>query len=230
MLAQARKVRFVQLKEDFVSMVSHELRTPLASIRVMAETLGRKLKGQPDARDYPERIVRAADRLHGLVENVLTFERAERGRLSPRREDVRLGEAVDRASEGVPAAVNKAPGVDEVVLNADFELLTLLLSNLANNACRHSGRGDGVHIQVEASLAAEGGEAVVVRLSDNGRGIAARDHERVFEEFRRGPSDKGGTGLGLAICRRIMRAHGGEIRIAESGPDGTTFEMRFPAA
>ena len=116
------------------------------------------------------------------------------------------------------------------MLNADFELLTLLLSNLANNACRHSGRGDGVHIQVEASLAAEGGEAVVVRLSDNGRGIAARDHERVFEEFRRGPSDKGGTGLGLAICRRIMRAHGGEIRIAESGPDGTTFEMRFPAA
>jgi two-component system sensor histidine kinase SenX3 len=74
----------------------------------------------------------------------------------------------------------------------------------------------------------------VVRVSDNGVGIPRESWEAVFEEFRRLRNQtlpaKGGSGLGLAICRRIMTLHGGAIRVAASGPEGTTFELTFPSA
>jgi len=74
--------------------VSHDLRTPLASIRLQAETLMRRLRGNPEARDYPERIVRDVDGLSFLVENILSFNRLEHGGWQPRRADVSLRELV----------------------------------------------------------------------------------------------------------------------------------------
>ncbi len=79
-LAQHRKNRFLELKSDFVATVSHELRTPLASIRLLAETLERKARNTPEVRDYPGRIIQATDGLHFLVENILAFNRIDKGR------------------------------------------------------------------------------------------------------------------------------------------------------
>ena len=105
-LAQLRKWRFVELKSDFVAAVSHELRTPLASIRLMAETLERKLYGTPGAKDYPQRIVREADGLSFLVENLLSFHRIDKGRWVPRRSRVRLEELVGACARTSPAGAS----------------------------------------------------------------------------------------------------------------------------
>ncbi|MCP3104341.1 HAMP domain-containing histidine kinase [Myxococcus sp. K15C18031901] len=227
-LAQHRKYRFLELKSDFVATVSHELRTPLASIRLLAETLEWRLAEGAEARDYPGRIVREADGLGFLVENLLSFNRIDKGRWVPRLEPVRLDELVSllrrdlESWSKVPVALEAQVG--ELSLRADAQLVRLLLSNLARNACAYNTR-DPVRLRVEAL---PGGR---VRFSDNGVGIPATDWERVFGEFVRLPGqgrEVPGSGLGLALCRRIMRLHGGTLRVVASSAEGTTFELTFP--
>ncbi len=228
-VAQQRKLRFVELKSDFVATVSHELRTPLASIRLLAETLEWRLAEGTDARDYPSRIVREADGLGFLVENLLSFNRIDKGRWEPRLEPVRLDELVAQLrrdlESGSRVPVEWEVDVGERTLHADGQLLRLLLSNLARNACAYNTRSP-VRLRVEAL---DDGR---VRFSDNGVGIPRAHWERAFEEFVRLPGqgvNAPGSGLGLALCRRIMRVHGGTLHVAASSAEGTTFELRFPS-
>jgi signal transduction histidine kinase len=200
----------------------------------MAETLERRVGGMPGAGNYPSRIISEADALGRLVENILTYNRLEKGRWEARREQVPLAELLQRVVEDA-AAQNatrvelKAEGLAGLSLPADPELLRMLFSNLVHNACRYTTRSP-VELRVEARQ--EGG--TVVRFSDNGVGIPRESWEAVFEEFRRLRNEalpaRGGSGLGLAICRRIMSLHGGTVRVAASGPEGTTFELSFPSA
>ena len=228
LLLQARERRFLALKSDFVATVSHELRTPLAAVRLLAETLEKKVGGIPEALDYPGRIVQEVDSLTFLVENILSFNRLEKGKVTPHLAEVRLSELVDMLRVETPLRTQtpvtlSAEGTDEVVFAADPELMKLLFLNLASNACKHNKR-DPVQIGIAAR---NGGSTLTVDFRDNGMGIADGDRERVFEDFFRG-SASGGFGLGLAICRRIMHLHGGEIRVADSSAEGTRFEMAFP--
>jgi signal transduction histidine kinase len=229
--AQAQRLRFIALKSDFVAAVSHELRTPLASIRVLAETLERRLSDHPVARDYPARIVSDIDGLAFMVENLLELNRLEKGRLRPKLERCELLTLIDEllatsrtwSTKRVEVAVD-VPATLEIA--ADRELLRLCFLNLLRNAASHHV-GEVLHLQVSAESARS---AVIVRIGDDGPGILPNERKRVFEEFVRGSATRArGTGLGLALCRTIMHVHGGSIRIADSGPRGTTMELRFRA-
>ncbi len=231
-LAQHRKYRFLELKSDFVATVSHELRTPLASIRLLAETLERKARNTPEVRDYPARIIHAADGLHFLVENILSFNRIDKGRWAPHFSLVRLEELVGSLRADLAGAtsvpVHLSAEVGEVEVWADPSLLRLLFSNLGRNACAYNHR-DPVEISVRVH--AVPGHGCTVLFSDNGIGIPEVEWENVFQDFYRlkspGP-EVHGSGLGLALCRRIMHLHGGTLRVAASGPQGTTFALSFP--
>jgi signal transduction histidine kinase len=228
---QSRKQKFVELKSGFVAAVSHELRTPLASIRLMAETLERRTKNVPGTRDYPTRIVREIDDLSFLVENLLSFNRLDKGRWQPRRQDVALDDVVDALEDDL-RAVGARPvelrtsGLSGVVVHADPELLRLLLRNLGKNACLYNER-DPVRLELRAR---KHGPRWVLEVADNGVGIPAAERSRIFADFYRAPGTRArGSGLGLAICRHIMQAHDGSIEIAQSSPEGTTFALSFPA-
>jgi two-component system, OmpR family, sensor histidine kinase SenX3 len=223
-----RERQLLALKADFVATVSHELRTPLASMRLMAETLERRLVGVESARDYPGRLIREIDALDFLVENILSFNRLEKGRWSPRLEDVRLSEIVRTLQQELPATTSsrvevKFQGACDLTLRADPELMKLLFLNLGTNACKYN-EGDPVTVRIEA----EARHPLVIRVADNGIGIPSDEVERVFSEFYRAGRGGRGFGLGLAICRRIMELHAGQIRVADSSADGTVFEMSFP--
>jgi two-component system, OmpR family, sensor histidine kinase SenX3 len=237
---QSRKQRFVELKSDFVATVSHELRTPLASVRLMAETLERRTAGLTAARDYPTRIVREVDELGFLVENILSFNRLDKRRWKPRREPVALRDLIDEATQhlghygGRPVEI-VTEGLERVVLHADRELLKLLLRNLAKNACAYNDRSP---IQIEVRPGRRGmrehngwlGRRWCLEFSDNGIGIPLTEQRAIFADFYRALGTRHrGSGLGLAICRKTMEAHGGRIRVVESGPGGTVFELDFPA-
>jgi signal transduction histidine kinase len=232
-VAQQRKYRFLELKSDFVNTVSHELRTPLASIRLLAETLERKLRHHPEVRDYPARLIQASDGLHFLVENLLSFNRIDKGRWVPRLSRVRLEELLAPLHGDVEGAtavpVRLTVDVGEVELEADPSLLRLLLSNLGRNACIYNRRNPVV-LSVRAHVQ-EGGGCTVL-FSDNGVGIPESEWENVFQDFYRvgqpGTEEVHGSGLGLALCRRIMALHGGRLRITASSPEGTTFALLFP--
>ncbi|HEV8268827.1 MAG TPA: HAMP domain-containing sensor histidine kinase, partial [Thermoanaerobaculia bacterium] len=223
--------RYVDLKADFVATVSHELRTPLSSVRLLGETLERRLASSPEARDYPARIVREVDRLSFLVENILSFNRIARGGVRPQLSDVNVGEVVDSVhrdrGDGRDVTL-VTDGASAAWLKGDPELLYLLFSNLYENACRYSSRRP-----VQISLGAKvRGHDLDLSFADNGEGLPAGDEARVFDAFYRPARDAGsprkGSGLGLAICRRIVVLHGGSIRVVKSDSEGTTFGMTFP--
>ena len=229
---QSRRLRFVELKSNFVAAVSHELRTPLASIRLMAETLERRTKGLPGARDYPSRIVQESDDLAFLVDNLLSFNRLDKGRWKPRCEAIDGADLAATLEDDLSVLASRPfalhhEGLADVRLWADPELLRLLLRNLAKNACNYNER-DPIELRVHATASSDGW---VVRFSDNGVGIAASERNKVFTDFYRSPKTRArGSGLGLSICRQIMQAHDGDLEIAESSPEGTTFRLRFPAS
>ncbi|MBX7077582.1 MAG: HAMP domain-containing histidine kinase [Nannocystaceae bacterium] len=232
----SRKQKFVELKNDFVATVSHELRTPLASMRLMAETLERRTAGLAAARDYPTRLVREIDDLNFLVENILSFNRLDKGRWRPRHERVDLHVLVDDVARELEQWSSKRVtvrqhGLERAVLRADPELLRLLLRNLGKNACSYCNR-ETVELDVEGGVTRRGLRRVYrVSVRDNGVGIPRREHRRIFADFYRvgGGQRSRGSGLGLAICRKTMAAHGGSIRILESSAAGTTFALEFPA-
>ncbi|MCA9618569.1 MAG: HAMP domain-containing histidine kinase [Myxococcales bacterium] len=228
-----RRHRFLELKSEFVSAVSHELRTPLASIRLMAETLERRTKDLPKAKDYPTRIIRDVDALALLVENILSFDRLTRGRWTPKPATLGLASVVERLELERDIWARRSAEVHHgdlsaVELVADPDLVQLLFTNLARNATQYCERSPAV-VTVSAEVTPTG---AVVRVGDNGIGMPEGERENVFDDFYRSGGAKKtgerGSGLGLSICRKIMEAHGGSIRVAETGPEGTTFELIFP--
>ncbi len=234
---QARRLRLVELKSEFVATVSHELRTPLASVRLLAETVERRAKA-PELKDYPERIVREIDGLSFLVENILSFNRLERRRVEPRLARVSLDRLVDQVREEIETQVDRrvviaGPGPG-IVVDVDPELMKLLLLNLARNAALYNDR-DPVTIAIEGRQAqartAAAGDVCEILVRDNGRGIPEPEREKIFDDFYRprdGAHSTGGTGLGLAICRRVAELHRGRIDVAESSSEGTTFRLELP--
>lgn len=231
-VAQRRKLRFVELKSDFVSTVSHELRTPLASLRVMAETLQNRLDGVAEAKDYPKRIVEQSDALGFLVENILSFNRLDKGRWVAHRQPFALGLVPKWLQEDganyLHAKVEQTfEGFDPIRLAADPDLMKLLFLNLLRNACKYN-RNDPVKLTWRAR---EEPDLVEVTVSDNGVGIPQSEWDAVFIEFHRLQGERGrgggGAGLGLALCRKIAQMHEGSLRVRESSPAGTVFELRL---
>ncbi|NTX35648.1 HAMP domain-containing histidine kinase [Myxococcus sp. CA033] len=231
LVAQQRKYRFLELKSDFVATVSHELRTPLASIRLLGETLERKLTHAPEVRDYPARIVQAADGLHFLVENILSFNRIDKGRWTLRASRVRLEELVNPLRDDLASAtsvpVELTTDMDDAELEADPSLLRLLFSNLGRNACAYNQRSP---VRISVSARVFEGHGCTMLFRDNGVGIPESEWENVFQDFYRlmpPGQEVHGSGLGLALCRKIMKLHHGDIQVASSTPEGTTFALTF---
>lgn len=231
-LGQHRKQRFLDLKSDFIATVSHELRTPLASIRLLAETLERQREGlDQQTQNFPGRIVRVADGLHFLVENILSFNQLTKSRWRVEPRVVSLEELINDLRTDLTDAsarpVHLSVGGEEVSLWVDPTLARLIFANLGRNACSYNVQAT-VEISVEAQRQANG--TVVIRFVDNGIGMPAHEWENVFHDFYRLKtvgSETHGSGLGLALCRRIMAMHHGSIAVESSDPLGTTFLLVF---
>lgn len=213
-LALTTRDTFVRLNDAlerqrrFTSDASHELRTPLASARTQLEVL----LAHPDRVDWrrtAENTVLDLDRMQAVVTDLLYLARLEAPTATGR---------VDLA------AVAGVPGPVEVV--GDRARLELVVRNLLDNAERHASSRVEVSVVVEDDVA-------VLRVADDGPGIAEADRERVFERFVRldegRARDEGGAGLGLAIVREAVLAHGGTVGI-EDGDKGTVVAVRLPLA
>ena len=233
-LARRRREETLAVQRDFIATVSHELRTPLAGLRLLAETLERKLGSEGPGKDYPHRLVVAADGVGFLVENILSFNRLEAGRWVPRREPFSLASLEpllrDDATLAVDATVEvRCEGLEGLAPHAlDTQLMRVLVQNLLRNAWKY-GRRQPVQFTVQGH---DEGPVAVLHFTDNGPGVPEPERERVFEAFHRLPVSEGravsGSGLGLALARRIAVLHSGTLRITASSEAGTTFELRLP--
>jgi two-component system, OmpR family, phosphate regulon sensor histidine kinase PhoR len=225
--------RLEVLRRDFVANASHELRTPVAAVRALAETLLTALPDDPEAgRQFAERIAREAERLDVLARDLLDLSRVERGTLDVEPVDLVglvkevLGGYEDLATE---RRVRLRSELQQVSMRGDRAQLGLLLSNLLDNALRHTPAKGTVCVRLDAAES-----RALLQVADTGEGIPARELPRVFERFYRVDKARarqtGGTGLGLAIVRHVAEAHGGTVRVDSELGRGSTFTVALPVA
>jgi heavy metal sensor kinase len=216
----------------FTADASHELRTPLAIVRSHAELALSRQRSPAEYRETIEATLRAANRMGGLVEGLLTLARADAGKLDMQRQKVDAKLLVEEAVD----MLRPLAGSKDVQMQSKLEALTIvgdplrlgqLVANLIANALQYNSKGGSVTIELGQS-----DKAVVLTVRDTGCGISAEDRPHIFERFYRVDKARarasGGNGLGLAICRSIVQAHGGTIEFESEIGKGSTFKVTLP--
>jgi PAS domain S-box-containing protein len=229
--------RAIHSRDEFLSIASHELRTPITSLKLQTQLMKRSINHKDASAFSEERVTKLVNQFDGqveriirLVDDMLDIARISTGKLTITKGSVNLGELVtelaDRyrslfAAQGCELILNCAP---DVVGHWDSFRIEQVVANLLTNAARYApGK------PVDISVRKEGNEAVL-KVKDQGIGIAEENQKRIFQRFERaGPvAETGGLGLGLYIVRNIVEMHGGKIELRSTLGLGSTFEVRLP--
>jgi signal transduction histidine kinase/ActR/RegA family two-component response regulator len=226
-----------QRKDVFLATLAHELRNPLAPMRTALEIM-RIVPPSESAYEQARSVLdRQLKQMTRLIDDLLDLSRISHGKLELKREQVDLRAVFDSAVE-ITRPVLEAQGhelqielpAETVYLDADPTRLSQVFSNLLNNAAKYTDRGGTIRLSARRD-----GDHVVVRIRDNGVGIAREDLQRVFEMFtqvgRSMEQSRGGLGVGLALSQWLVRLHGGTIEAHSEGVGhGSEFTVRLPVA
>jgi signal transduction histidine kinase len=222
-----------RLRRDLVANVSHELRTPISALQAELENLVDGI--QPPDPETLRTMLRQAERLGGLIAQLLDLSRLESGAVPLQRRVFQVGPLLEDAAAEVrlaapevAVAVAAEPGL---VVDGDPERVHQVVANLLENAVRYSPPDGAVQVRARAGAPGRSAE-VVIEVADQGPGIPEGEAQRVFERFYRADaaraSNQGGAGLGLAIARWIVDLHGGRIRPERNQPHGCRMVVVLP--
>jgi len=228
-------------KNEFLAMLAHELRNPLAPIRnalqIMRLTASRERQRPEDEaiQSASAMMERQVGQMERLVDDLLDVSRISRGKIELRRERIELASAIHHAVE---AARPQCKSMDHaltvslppkpIFLNADPTRLAQVLGNLLNNACKYTHKGGRIGLTVERK-----GAQAVIRVRDNGIGIAANQLPRIFEMFVQIDTSLersvSGLGIGLTLVKSLVELHDGTVEVHSAGVDqGSEFAVRLP--
>jgi two-component system CheB/CheR fusion protein len=224
-------------RNEFLAVLSHELRNPLAPIKNGLYILDHAAPDGEQARRARAVMNRQVEQLARLVDDLLDVTRITRGKVQLQPVRVELNELVGRALEdhrslleqgGLRCEVKTAPGA--VLVQADANRLAQVIGNLLSNSAKFTPRGG--HVWVAVSTDASAGQAVI-RVADDGLGMAPEMVERLFEPFTQADAtldrSNGGLGLGLALVKGLVELHGGTVAGASEGLGrGSAFTLRLP--
>ncbi len=212
-------------KRKISQLVVHDLKGPLAAILGNAELLKKSIK-DGELGEAVSDIVIAASHLDATTRSLLDISRAEDGAMAPRLEPFDLAVLAGEVASslrgfGRYTNVKIESVIAVATLVADRDLTRRMLQNLVHNAVKHAPEHTAVRIEADRD-----GDAVTMRVLDEGPGVAEADAERLFERYV--SHDVGGHGLGLAFCRLAAEAHGGKIWVEGRRPRGASFCVRLP--
>ena len=218
-------------RTEFISQVSHELRTPLTAIEGWAETIAFDSAVQGDSLRGIHIISKEAERLTGMVSEMLEFARIQDGRFNLRIELIDIAAELEDAlftygelMKQAGIEVNDTPPPAEIsLIPGDPERLKQVFLNLLDNAAKHGG--DGGKVDVSISSDAQG---VHIAIRDYGHGIPKGELPHVKEKFYKGSSKNRGTGIGLSVCDEIVTRHGGELNIENADGGGCLVTILLP--
>jgi signal transduction histidine kinase len=229
------------IRREFVANVTHELKTPLTSIAGFVETLQRGADEDPAVRKkFLDIISVESARLARLIDDILIISDMERGKQVAKNSDVNVRQAIEETIEALtPLAASRDITLHfhcayEMYIGGDDDRFKQMMVNLIENAIKYSDRGKNVYIEAEKSAgttAADGRRRAIVRVRDEGIGIAAENIPRLFERFYRVDKSRsksaGGTGLGLAIVKHIAALYDAELSVESKVGEGSVFTVRF---
>lgn len=218
------------LRTDFIANVSHELKTPLAVIQNYGTMLRQPGLSEERRMEYAKAVTDSSRRLADLVTNILKLNRLENQKIYLKTEVFDLREQLCEcllSFEGIWEEKEIEIDADleeEVMIESDAELLTLVWNNLFSNALKFTEPGGRVSVKLES----EGGYALV-RVTDTGCGISTEVGSHIFEKFYQGDTSHAtqGNGLGLALVRRVVDIVGGDISVQSQVGKGSTFTVRI---
>ena len=225
-----------ELRRELVANVSHDLRTPLASLRGYIETLLVKSESLPpaDLQSHLRVALRQADQLGRLIDALFELARLESGTIVPAIEPISIAELLQDVAlrfrlqaERHGVELRTLLDTRAIRVHADVGLIERAISNLLENALRHTQTGGQVRIEMSAET-----EAVRVRIVDTGEGISADSLPRILDRFYSlgDPKDRSRAGLGLSIVQRIMALHGQTVSVLSQRGVGTTIEITLARA
>jgi PAS domain S-box-containing protein len=222
-------------KDEFLATLAHELRNPLAPLRNGLQIARLTSKADSPFQRTIEMMDRQLTHLVHLVDDLLDVGRISSGKIELRRKEVTLRDVLTSSAEAARSAIDThaheliiEPGAEELWVDADFDRLTQIFSNLLTNAAKYTERGGKIELRV-----AREGNWAVVSVADNGIGIPAADLPHVFELFsqvrlHQGRAE-GGLGIGLSIVRKLVEMHQGTVSACSEGDGkGSTFIVRLP--
>ncbi len=228
----SEKEKSEQMRREFTANVSHELKTPLHSISGCAELLTSGLVKSEDTKQFSSQIYSEAKRMIRLVDDILKLSSLDEGASEMQREEVDLFSV---ATETVNNLLLEAQGAG-VKLELTGEgatvfgikhLLSGIIYNLCDNAIKYNKENGYVKVRVKGTA-----DGVELSVKDNGIGIPADHHSRIFERFYRvdksHSKEVGGTGLGLSIVKHAVRLHDADITVKSQVGKGTKFTVIFP--
>jgi signal transduction histidine kinase len=226
------------LKDHFLSMASHELKTPITSIRGQAQLGMLRLAKQAELpaelaplRTALERIDQQTHRLTSLIDDLLDLSILRAGKMTFRPTRCDVGEMCREVITEQQSLSSRSIGLEvpssPVVLQADCERLSQVVTNVVTNAIKYSPENSSVQVRVGQSK-----HAALIQIHNEGSTIPQEQQAHIFEPFYRTPdaqsSSKKGWGLGLAISKQIVERHGGRIRVESSKEKGVTFRIELP--
>lgn len=231
---RTRTIAILRSKGEFVTVASHQLRTPLTEVSWALETLAASATIGPDDKALVTQTLESVRTLTRTAEDLLGVAKIEEGRFGYRFEATDMVQILDaelaKALPIVEAAGIKLfferPNVALAPVIVDREKIVMVINNLIENALRYNVKNGEILVKAEQT---EDPAFVQVSVRDTGIGIAAGDVEKLFTKFFRAENAikavAGGTGLGLYIASNIVRAHGGQMRVASELGRGTTFSF-----
>ena len=222
-----------QIRQEFFSNASHELKTPITSIQGYAELLESGMIVDEEMKaDFARRIKKEAENMTGLINDILMISRLEAKDAEVVFSQVRISVLLD----DILGSLKPLAAQSQVFIHSDCQPISIeanpqqmkeLLNNLITNAVKYNRPGGQVWIQIR-----EKGDAMLIRVRDNGMGIPEDSLDRIFERFYRvdkGRSRKqGGTGLGLSIVKHIVSFYQGTIRVSSELDKGSEFVVELP--
>jgi two-component system sensor histidine kinase KdpD len=215
-----------EIKTAVLRTVSHDLRSPLTAIVAAADALASPALEAGERTELADAIAHESRRLSRLVDQLLDLSRLQAGEAEPREDWISLDEVIRAAVEdtgAAPESVRLAIAPDLPLIRADATQLRRAFANLIENALNY---GAGLPVSVRARVS---GQRILIRVVDQGPGIALAEQERIFTPFYRGSHHAGsGSGLGLAIVRGFVEANGGRVRIESLPQQGASFVVELP--
>ena len=222
-------------KDEFIAMLAHELRNPLAPIRNVINLLQRRRSLDPHVQRGGAIIARQLDYLTRLIDDLLDVSRISRDKLELRKERVDLAEIIKAAVEASRSFIDQhgheltlALPENAIYLDGDSVRLAQVLTNLLDNAAKYTPRQGHLGLRVDQE-----DSSVVIRVADDGIGIAADQLPHLFDMFyqadRSYEQTQGGLGIGLTLVRRLIEMHGGTVEAHSAGRNlGSEFTVRLP--